>query len=224
LRSFVESGINVRAAIFRFANGLNEHDISYAFQTCRELNVETDIFELDLLKFWKCEYQPFAARTQCVSPQLLTTMYLADQVPGYPVIGSGECLLVNENEQWSLWEKEKIASWYRHFLIQGRSACPGFFQYTPELMLAYLLDPMVTDFLKDKSHNTTTEIKLSMYQQHFSLIARPKYTGFEQVQAEDYVLRQQLKSQYPDSDAVVKTQHTELKRILTRNITESNVC
>lgn len=224
LRSFVESGIDVNAAILRFNGGINEHDISYAFETCKQLNVKSRVFELDLHRFWQNDYQPYAARTRCVSPQLLTTMYLADQVPGYPVIGSGECLLVHENGQWDLWEKEKIASWYRHFLILERAACPGFFQYTPELMLSYLIDPMVVKFIDEIKQGSTADIKLAMYQQHFNLASRPKYTGFENVQPEDYVLRQKLKSQYHDSDAVIKTSYNILIQELTREITARKSC
>lgn len=229
LRSFVEQGLPVKVAIARFANDLNIHDISYAVIVCEKLKVPYYFFELNLLEFWSTEAIRFAERTYCTSPQLLTTMWLADQVPGYPVLGSGECLFVKrtpegyipgvspyEESPWDLWEKEKIASWYRHFMVNERNACPGFFQYTPELMLSYLLDPYVYALIESKIPGklTTESSKLAIYQQHFDLLDRPKFTGFERVQAEDAVFRAQLTARFPYHSQVVKTECQGLIRRL----------
>lgn len=213
LRSFVQAGLQVQAAILRFKNDLNIHDISYAVIACEELEVPYKIFDLDLVEFWETKLWDYAIPTQCVSPQLLTTMYLADQIDGYPILGSGECFLAKEtDQQWYLWEREKIASWYRHFLIQRRDACPGFFQYTPEIILSYLNDPMVQSLIQNNliDQTDTKESKLRIYKQYFDLISRPKYTGFEKVQDLDFKYRKQLKSQFPDSDQIYRTSATQL--------------
>lgn len=210
LRSFAESGISVKAAIARYKHNLNDHDINYAFDTCRDLKVPFEVFDLDLIKFWKEDYLSYAIPTQCISPQLAATMHLIDQVPGYPVIGSGECLLMKEEDKYFLYEKERIASWYRHFIVKNKDGCPGFFQFTPEIILSYLYDPMIREMVKNKSQNSSAQIKLQMYQTHFDLKPRPKYTGFEKVQDEDYVARKRLKELFPHSDEIFKTEYNEL--------------
>jgi hypothetical protein len=193
----------------RFKNDLNAHDIYYAIQACCELDVEMSFLDLDLLQFWREDYFPYAQLTHCFSPQLITTMHLIDRTPGYVVLGSGECLLNREGDSWYLWEKERIASWYRFFLKRKRSGCPGFFQYSPEIMLSYLTDPMVKELVKSNK-TSSAEIKLQMYQSHFSIRPRPKYTGFENVQDQDHFIREKLKILYGDSDQIVKTEYHQL--------------
>lgn len=216
LRSFVEAKITVTAAIMRFNNDLNIHDISYAVIACESLNVPYRFFDLNILDFWQNGAGPYAAKTRCFSPQLIATMWLMDQIPGYLVMGSGECLLVRQSAGWDLWEKERIASWYRHLMIRKRNGCPAFFQYTPEIMLSYLQDPLVQRLVKNEFPEivTTEGLKLEIYQQHFNLISRKKFTGFEKLQAEDAILRTQLKKLYSDSDQIVKTDMRELVPML----------
>lgn len=220
LRSFVEAQIEVQAAILRFKNDLNIHDISWAIVICEALKVPYKIYDLDILDFWKNQALKYAEPTYCVTPQLISTMWLVDQIDGYPVMGSAECLFVKEvpegykpgispypRSDWSLWEKEKIAAWYRHFMVRNRDGCPGFYQYTPEIMLSYLQDPFVQDLVNDKliGKLSTESSKLKIYQQHFDIITRPKYTGFEKLQNEDAYYRNQLKEMFPGCDQIYQT-------------------
>lgn len=217
LRSFVLSGIPVHVAIARFKHDLNLHDIAWAVSACEELQVPYQFFDLDLLNFWQTRAHYFAEISQCISPQLVVIMWLSDQINGYPIIGSGENLFVREDQgegvKWLLYEKERIASWYRFFLARGRDACPGFFQFRPELMLSHLQDPLVNQLVNNKIPmvHSSQEIKLQIYRQHFSLKPRPKYTGFEKVQSQDAILRSQLKQMFPDSDEIYKTEWRDLK-------------
>lgn len=239
LRSFLETGISVKIAVARYKDQINLHDISWAVLTCNELGVPFQFFDLDLLKFWRGEALSYAEISQCFSPQLLVTMWLSDQISGYPVLGSGECLFRREqaaavdltgktqsqsqsqsrsrdNKNWFLIEKERIASWYRFFLARKREACPGFFQYTPEIMLSYLRDPLVQKLVNDHFGDTQSseEVKLRIYQQHFDLKTRPKYTGFENVQEEDARLRSLLKLSYSHCDQIFRTSCIDLERNL----------
>ncbi len=229
LRSFVENKIPIRASILRYKYDLNIHDVSWAVVICDGLKVPYDLYNLDLLDFWKNKADEFADQTYCVSPQLLPTMWLVDQIPGYAIMGSGECLFVKEKpvdyvpgispyekSRWNIWEKEKIAAWYRHFTVRNRPGCPGFFQYTPEIMLSYLEDPFVQDLVNDRLTGklTTETSKLKIYQQHFPLHDRPKYTGFEKVQNEDAEYRKRLLARFPDSNEISLISTTDLDLML----------
>jgi hypothetical protein len=230
LQSFVLAKVPVTAAILRFKNDLNIHDISYAIITCDKLGIKYKIFDLDIIHFWENQLLDYADPTYCISPQLLSTMWLADQIDEYPILGSGECLLVKDyddsyqpgvspytHSEWSLWEKEKIAAWYRHFIVKNRPACPGFFQYTPEVILSYLLDPIVQKLTRSEivGKLSTESSKLQIYQQHFSLIERPKFTGFEHIQAADSYFRKILTDRFPETNQIYKNNVTDLKKSMT---------
>ncbi len=226
LQSFVLAGVPVTATILRFKNDLNIHDISYAIVACEKWGVKYRIIDLDIIKFWEERLFDYAEPTYCISPQLLSTMWLADQVDEYPILGSGECLLVKDyNEsykpgespylhtEWYLYEKEKIAAWFRHFIVKRRNACPGFFQYTPEIMLSYLLDPFVQSLTNSEivGKLSTESSKLAIYQQHFKLVDRPKYSGFEKIQTQDSEFRKILVDRFPGTNEIFKSSVTELK-------------
>lgn len=230
LQSFVLAQIPVTAAIMRFKDDLNGHDIRWGVSACEHLSVPYTFFDLDLVSFWRERGMEYAVPTRCVSPQLLPAMYLIDQIEGYPVMGSGECLLVKRlppgyvpghraypGGVWDLYEKEKIASWYRHLMVRGRDGCVGFFQFTPEVMLSYLLDPLVVDLVCNKLEGklTSESSKLSIYQRHFDLESRPKYSGYEKVKEEDLEFRQVLVERFPSSSAVAKTAYPDLIEMLS---------
>jgi hypothetical protein len=214
LLSFHQAKIEVTASIMRFNDGLNAHDISYALKTCEALGIKYKFFDLDIKKFWENSLLDFATPVYCLSPQLAATMWLVDQVDEYPVIGSGECLIERKFPfgSWNLYEKERIAAWYRHFIIRNRPGCPGFFQYTPELMLSYLTDPLVTSKTAKKFSriNSSKVFKNEMYSQYFKLETRPKFTGFEKLQVEDAYYRKKLYDLFPGSDATYQTPVNDL--------------
>lgn len=227
LQSFVLAKIPVTATILRFKNELNLHDISYALQACEKLDVKYQIIDLDIIKFWENQLFEYADPTYCISPQLLSTMWLSDQVDEYPVLGSGECLLVKEygddyvpgvspylHSEWTLWEKEKIAAWFRHFIYKKRNACPGFFQYTPEIILSYLLDPFVEKLTQSQMIGklSTASSKLAIYQQHFQLVDRPKYSGFEKIEPQDAYFRKILVERFPGTNEIFRTSVSDLKK------------
>src|SRR4029078_13063354 len=85
--------------------------------------------------------------------------------------------------EWVMHEKEQVAGWYLHLLVQRRPGCAGFFQYTPEVMLSFLLDPTVVDLCNNRIEgpSNTADVKARIYGDYFLLEPRPKYTGFENV-------------------------------------------
>lgn len=221
-QSFYLAEIPFNVAICRYRGGLNEHDYIYAVQFCEKYGVPYQFYDLDILRFWNSEGLQYAIDSQCISPQLIAVMWLMDQVPGYPVLGSGECLLEKKQNscEWELWEKEKVASWYRHLQLRGRPGCPGFFQFTPEIMLSYLLDPDVQAMKAnlDPRIVSSTQIKQGLYKKYFDLEDRPKFTGFERVIHEDLIFRSYLKSLMPDSDQVYKVSYCTLVHMLLPKI------
>lgn len=230
VRSFHAAGIPICAAILRFKDDLNLHDIRYAVDSCEALAIPYRFYDLDLLKFWEAEVYEYAARTYCLSPQLCSTMWLVDQIDGYPVMGSAECYLVKrlpegyqpgispyERSPWDMYEKELIAAWYRHFQIRDREGAPGFFQYNPENMYAFLVDKTIQDLVNDRIPGKCSSMssKLGIYQRYWpELVSREKYTGFELVQEQDAPIRARLAEMHPGTRQVHRTEYNDLVGIL----------
>lgn len=237
LRSFTEQGIPVRVHIMRFKDDLNMHDISSAINFCNENNIKPTFHDLDIISFWQKEAFDYAERTKCVSPQLLSTMWLMDQLDGLPCLGSAECYIsygdlekyqywdrtegkvvrnkITEYPQrpWYMHEREKIAAWYRHPMRQDRPAIPGYFQYTPEVMLSFLEDPFTKSLVAcehwGKLSNQST--KRIVYEKSFpNLQQTKKTTGFEKIMEHDAVIRRELYRQWGSYSAEALTEYNEL--------------
>jgi hypothetical protein len=225
LQSFMFAGIPVKAAITCFRNDLNRQDVRHAVKFCETHRISYRLLHLDIARFFESgEALEYADRTKAVQPQLLHTMWAMDQLDGYPILGSGECYLVKRSAQtegpmtpgspdaWEMFEKERIAAWYRHLIARKRPGCGGFFQYTPEIMLAYLLDPTVADLCNNRlaGETDTMRLKPSVYRKHFLLEPRKKYHGFENILYLDDALRPELRRRHGACDAIFKTTYADL--------------
>jgi hypothetical protein len=229
LQSFLFAGIPVQAAITRFGNDLNRHDIVHAIAFCEAHQLRYRLVDLDIERFFDSGLAyDYAARSRCVQPQLLHTMWTMDQLEGYPILGSGECYLERRAAApgeadatasggiWEMHEKERIAAWYRHLIARGCAGCAGFFQFNPENMLAFLRDGAVAALCDDRfpGLDATTRIKAAIYRRHFLLAPRPKYSGFENVMHLDDALRPELERDFGDHDAIARRSYAALLREL----------
>ena len=216
VQAFLFSGIPFRVAITRFRHDLNRHDIAWAIKFCEAHGVRYRLLDLDIERFFSSGAAlDYAERARCVQPQLLHTMWAMDQVDGYPVLGSGECYLARRPGPagfWEMHEKERIAAWFRHLLATGRAGCAGFFQYTPEVMLAYLRDPLVAALAEDRlgDEEDSSAVKPVAYRGHFLLEPRPKYHGFEHVLHLDDALRPELERRFGAWNAIAATPYASL--------------
>lgn len=199
VRAFEAAGVPFRCAIMRYANGYNQHDIKYAFDYCNTHSIPYDIYELDLDKFFDGPISQYADAVQACSSHQCVTMWLVDQLDGYPVIGQGEGYLSRIDhegteslrqdplqgdnyvlaDRWQYRERERMAAWYRFFLLRERDGAPGFHQYTPEQLLSFLSDPGVVSVVNKNVKYSIATSKSIIYGRHWGLAPRDKYTGFE---------------------------------------------
>jgi hypothetical protein len=215
LRSFLEIKVPVNVHFVDY-DFYNMYDKRWATKICEFFNIKLNIHNLDIRKFWRSdECMQIANSSKSVSPQLISQQWLMSQVDGIPVLGSGECYTARSdiaiqkkiekghrnlnNVNWVLVEREKIATWYRYLISNNRPGIPGFFQYTPELMLSFLEDPICQDLhsniTKGKLSNSSS--KSSICLKHWPEVKkRYKKTGFENLRDEDYVLRTILMKKY----------------------------
>lgn len=211
VRCFKEADVPISCATVAFKQNLNRHDIEYAIDICRQLNIKHKILELNIFDFWLGDLWVYATKTYCVSPQLPVIMWLSDQIEGYIIIGSGECYLTNKMGEWEMFEREKVAAWYRHFLLTDKPGAPGFFQYTPELILSFLRDPVVQDLVQNKlGFEESLPIKSRVYEKFYEIRKREKYTGFEKIISVDDLQRKKLLRLFPHCNEIARTKVSDL--------------
>ena len=231
VRSFFDQGLPFKVSILKFKQNLNLHDIAFAVVFCEQRGIEYDLVELDIKQFFDGEVYAYAERTQCPSPMLPPTMWLADQIDGLPILGSGEPYVAKvipddyipgespyEQSEWVFQEKERIQSWYRHFFVQQRDAVPGFFQYTPELMYSFLNSPTVHGLVDNKRIGklSTVSTKGEIYRLWFAdMIPRPKFTGYEKIMDWDETVREVLEEKYGQYSRIESMEYSKfLRRLL----------
>ena len=245
LEAFLEAGIKFNTVIMRFADGLNAHELYFATKYCNSRGINPTIVDLDILKFMDGQVWDYAKDIYCSEIVMLPHMWLADQCDGYPVLGSGDVLLIKNQYvapgeisdrergliglpwddatwsydlQWYHREQERVAGCYRHFMKTNRPACPGFFQYTPEMMLSHLQEPELRAAISPESKcHSTIYPKYDIYRRLWNLEERTKFDGFELVrwQKNVWTIRGELESQFPGSRATCRVLLTDLINMLT---------
>lgn len=212
VRSFVESGLEIQVNIIQFEDQLNQHDISLAHKACADLNLKPNILHLNIRNFWKKQVWDYTDLISSPSPMLATIFWAIDQLAGTVVIGGGDGYF-KRNEGSNVfyeWETEVFYSLYRWFVKRGRDGVPAFFQYNSELMLSFMLDPVVLNFVRDgKSRQllSTRRIKHEIYSQHFDLAYRTPLNGYENLAPEEEALRQLMRQKYMGANAVYQMNH-----------------
>lgn len=212
VRSFVEASLDVKVHIIEFEDQLNFHDIQFAQKVCSELGIKPNIIPLNIRDFWKKDVWSYAEEISSPSPMLATIFWATDQIEGTIVIGGGDGYF-RRNEGSNVfyeWETEVFYSLYRWFVKRNRDGVPAFFQFSSELMLSFMMDPVVLNFVRDgKSRKllSTRKIKHEIYSQHFDLDFRVPQNGYENLISEEEALRAEMRKAFPGTTAVSPMNH-----------------
>lgn len=242
VEAFHEAGIPFTVVILRFTRGLNAHDIAYAIDWCEAKGMRPRFIDLDLDDFYAGPAWVHADETYCVNQLILPHFHAVDLCDGFPVIGSGDIIparnirvepddnrvhwverknmgwdwddpsLVHDGF-WYLREGEAIAANYRHFMVRGRPGVPAFFQYTPELMASWLLEPEMVSLINDPSRASAWDRKYDVYKRIWGMKPRAKYDGLEYYweHLSRMRVRKRLEELYPNS---WQYHRTEVRRFL----------
>ena len=204
----------------------NSHDLEYAKLWCENNNITPHIFKIDVLQFWSSdEFKNITKTINCSSPQFpvyMKVMEYVNNLSGVPILGSGECYLENDHLLGLvMFERELVASLYRFLDANGLDGIPGFFQYSPELMLSWLQNPLVEKMLRllPVGQNSLTSIKYVGYKQYCSdMTKRPKYTGFEKIQNICNSVRAERTHALRAVNEITKTPYNKLIEKLAPNV------
>jgi len=205
VRAFIETKQKFDVCIVDYY-GINQHDTDYAFKFCDNNNIKATVIKIDLEEFWSTELEQYALLGQTFSPQLCTYMKAASSFPEHIVIiGGGENHLQLRDAGWCISEKERISSLHRFFINSNINGWGGFFQSTPELIRAGIIDPAMQSILRSTKFTDSKDFKGDFYFKTWGVEKRIKYTGFENIQDLDHIHRSSLKKNPLFGDQIVYT-------------------
>lgn len=187
-----EIEIKFQPIILKFVNNLNKHDVQYALSLCDEINMDPKILIIDPLHIWKEKGLSFAQKVQCCSPQLILPLIVSSRFNGFFIFGGGDPYFkwCQKTLKWFWEEEEKFYSASKYFFQTNFLACTNFFSANSEIILAQLKDPLTQSLLKNPgNHYDFMKYKSALYNKHFNLSFREKYTGFEKLKKEDRLYR-----------------------------------
>jgi len=178
---------------------LNSHDISYAYEFCQSRNIKPVTYDLNFEHFVDSgKIVDIAESVSCCSPALPATMHVARQLDGFTLLGNDPPYMRYDKNKdvWLLEELQYIHSLLRYYKKYNVNGCPFLLSYTPEMMLAFLLDPMIvklgtgqfpgktgTNSTKSYVFNNGSNFNMPAYD--FVTKSRIKFDGYEQIYQTD---------------------------------------
>lgn len=210
VRAFLESGREFKTISNKFNDDLNSHEIFYIEQLKSDFNFEHQYHEIDIIDFYKSQRCNFLIDvSKCTVPEMLPTMELIDHVynslGAIPVLGNGDFYVSKDEDGesvvWNYIEYEYILAWIRFCLDQNITAANGFFQYTPEIVLAMGRDPLMEHLFKNfpEGKKSSRSKKYLVYKKNWiDIKLRPKFHGGEKLEEICKNLRNSVCQNYMD--------------------------
>lgn len=173
----------------------NDHETQYAFDHCKNCNIEPVVFDLNFDNFVETgKLIEVAKLSRCGSFHIPATLYVANQLNGFTVLGNDPPYLRYNGIRnvWQLEELEIIHSLLRYYEKEDMQGCPFFLSYSAEMMLSFLLDPAIKKLAhgahpgKKGSNSTKVHVfnngsGFNMPNYNFQTKTRIKYTGYEKI-------------------------------------------
>jgi len=185
---------------------LNMHDIKFAYEFCYNKNIEPIVYDLNFENFEQSgKNVEIAESVTCCCFTLPATMHVASQLDGFSLLGNDPPYMrLEPNNIWVLEELEYIHSLLRFYKKYNVNGCPFLLSYTPEMMLAFLLDPTIiklgtgqcpgktgTNSSKSYVFNNKSNFNMPIYD--FVTKSRIKFTGYEQIYHSELMNHDNLK-------------------------------
>lgn len=197
IKSFMEAGIAFKVATTKFKNELNEYDLYFARKFCRENNIKLHEIEIDIEKFLENDLETYAFALNCNSPIFPSHLKLWDQLDGFIVAGHGDPIFrrIESTNDWFFQVKENEDTVYRYFKWRNRNGAPGFYAYTPEMILSFMYTDefsRLMTFGHRAKVSGITGTKEIILQKIFGSEKREGSTGFEKINHLDKYYREKL--------------------------------
>ena len=201
LSILLKFGMTVEVVIMR--TQYNYHETQYAFKFCEARNIKPTIIDLDYDKFVESgKLLEIAESMKCAAFQIPCNMWLASQLDGTVITGNDppHLKLNPKDNLWYLDEEEIIHSQFNYWKMHGLEGTPFLLSYTPEQMLAFLVDPAIEKLANHgfpgRLGTNSTKVEVFNRGTGFNLEQRTKQNGYEHVETSQIF-------QHPDIQTIV---------------------
>lgn len=189
VRAFKEAGISHNTFIFKLENDINVRDVNYATDLCNELRLDYKIIDFNLEKFFENEAEGLFNKTLIPAAGRLPRLKFIDYLDNIPVFCDGEPYwrrkLEDDYTQKSPWmfyltEDAYSVSIYADQI--GRTVIGDWYEFTPEVLMAYKELPYVKQLFNDEITGKISNIssKAIIHQEYWpDLKFKPKLVGYE---------------------------------------------
>jgi hypothetical protein len=186
---FYSLKINFTPVIIRFTKKLNKHDVDYALEFCKSINLQPIIIDIDFAKFVK-QGKMFDLSLSMKSsiPHYSTTAYGILQLDGTIICAGFEPYIgyIPMSNQWAVKIYQYEFSLVNLFKDHNIIGTPYFNGYTSGMMRSFLEDNRMVDLASNKVYGKlgSHSSKFLIYNRHsnFNLKERQKYHGLEKVE------------------------------------------
>lgn len=228
LQSFIGAG-KIPGRIIFLDYGSNDYDRFHATNYAKYFGIKLEIMKIDAEEMLTSgESLDICSRYQCGQVGLSFYMKAIEEVckTHYVITGDEPYMERLDNpidgtSDWYFYAREPFYSLWKVFIKNGADGCPNFIQYTPELWLSFMEDPLMKWLRSDQNTelSNSNQIKPDVYRHRFFLKPRFKSTGMEKFGHMIYDKNQELLLAHPEiSTFELKQPFSKLYHELTRFI------
>lgn len=195
IASFISAGVDFAVGHVKYLPNYNDHETSYVHKFCRKYNLDLIEYNVDAIDFLTNRSNFHSAvldNSRLIELNLITSMSLDIKNSFFPISDHPGVMLfrnnpnLRETSDWFWKDYEHLCSYYFHCMRNGIDSSPSFFHWSPEIILSFLLDPMIIKLVSNEIRGKITirTTSLPLYQQtfpEFQFEDRPKYRGFEYI-------------------------------------------
>ena len=201
VRSFIESGVEFETVVmkykYRHDDHINENETKRTFEIAIEHDLVCHTITVDVEEFFKNRLPELCRRYKTNSWSKLLVTEIIRQFSNYHcVIGGGEMSLQRHKTNGrrgltGLYLEEELVNIAAIEVANdvGTTVSNRFYMYTPELMLSWLTDPMVSHWIKYENALNSKYTNLNyygiktymMYKHWPTMSIRPKVSGLERM-------------------------------------------
>ena len=193
IAAFLASGEDFSIAHIKYVPNYNSHEYYFVKKFIDRYSLDLIEFNVDPIEFIrspKCFLLATRDNARLIETHLLASITDTIKDRYYPVLDHPGTMLFRKTKNlsqpgnWYWKDFEHLMFYYNHCINENMDACPSFYHWSPEIILAFLLDPVIVNLVNDITYGKITNrtSTLNLYNSafpEFNFEARSKYTGFE---------------------------------------------
>lgn len=215
-RVFLQNDIPFEPVIFRY-NRSHWDDMHYANKFCSDHELKPLIVNFDEDSFLEREIYDISQKYSINEPFAAFDIKRMQMIDGYCVFGTGDIVLEYNSTSQMIHSMEISAMNLPHVFLEQtkRKSCYQFYQFTPEQMLSYLNESIISKWVElvhEINFDDVRYFKYYLYKKYFpDIVVRNKYYGYERFAGNYYNTKSRLEDSHKYDNAVL---HIPLAQLL----------